>query len=37
MELVQEQFSKEKQTASELKTKLKDAALVVKQVDGLLT
>ena len=36
MELVQEQFNKEKQTATDLKTKLKDAAHVVKQVGGLL-
>jgi hypothetical protein len=36
MELVQEQFSREKKTADDLKTKLKDAALVMKQAGGLL-
>jgi hypothetical protein len=36
MELIQEQFSKEKQSATDLKTKLKDASLVMKQASGLL-
>jgi hypothetical protein len=36
MELVQEQFNKEKQTADELKSRLKDAAQVMKQANGLL-
>jgi len=36
MELVQEQFSKEKQSANDLKTKLKDAAQVMRQAGGLL-
>jgi hypothetical protein len=36
MELVQEQFYREKETADLLKMKLKDAALVMKQAGGLL-
>ena len=36
MELVQEQFTKEKQSANELKNKLKDAAQVMRQAGGLL-
>ena len=36
MELMQEQFSKEKQTSDELKNKLKDAAQAMKRAGGLL-
>jgi chromosome segregation ATPase len=36
MELVQEQFNKEKQSADDLKSRLKDAAQVMKQANGLL-
>ena len=36
MELVQEQYSKERKTADELRTRLKDAASVMKQAGGML-
>lgn len=36
MELVQEQYSKERQNADELRTRLKDAATVMKQAGGML-
>ena len=36
MELVQEQYSKERKTSDELKGRLKDAASVMKQAGGLL-
>ncbi|MBC7397860.1 MAG: hypothetical protein H7333_10500 [Bdellovibrionales bacterium] len=36
MELVQEQYSKERKTSDDLKSRLKDAASVMKQAGGLL-